>query len=144
MEPRKEIINRELDALNTKINQLTKQYNKLLIAEIDEYKGKFFKKKVEKVVKVSIFKVSTKYWSNAVDYEDCYYCEDLNNNYQWGEIDRKRNFEYERHDLQKLQEAEEITEKEYNKIRKDIMTKLYKIELKKVTKKFDEIDKNGN
>ncbi len=127
----------KLNQLNQEIAQKEKEVYDILHREIDKFKGKFFKHKKEKVVKISIFKVETKEWSNALDYVRCFYCQDDKSS--WWQIDEKLNFEYKEYDLEKLQEAEEISQDEYERLRDVIIEQVRKDEVDKIRIKYNEL-----
>lgn len=127
----------KLYQLNQEIAQKEKEMNDILHKEIDKFKGKFFKHKKEKVVKISIFKVETKNWSNAIDYVRCFYCQDEKGS--WWKIDEKLNFEYKEYDLEILKKAIEISQDEYEKKRDVIIEQVRKDEVDKIRIKYNEL-----
>jgi len=127
-----------------KLNQLRKEILKkeserhdILHREIDKFKGKFFKNKKEDVVKISIFKVETTNWDNAVESTRCYYCQDERGS--WWKIDEKQDFEYSEYDLEKLQEAIEISQDEYEKSRDVVIEQARHDEVDKIRIKYNEL-----
>ena len=130
----------QLNKLNQEIAKKNNERDTLLHKEMDKFKGKFFQNKKDGVVKISIFKVETTYWSNAIDYTRCFYCNDDMSS--WWEIDKQSNLSYEEYDLEKLQEAEEISQDKYNEIRDVIIEQVRKDEIEKIRIKYDELRKN--
>ena len=127
----------KLDQLHQEIAQKQKERYDILHKEIDRFKGKFFQDKKDDVVKISIFKVETTYWSNAIDYVRCFYCQDDKSS--WWQIDEKMNFEYEEYDLKKLQESEEIPQEEYERLRDVIIEQVRHDEFDKIRIKYNEL-----
>jgi len=120
----------KLNQLKQEITQKEKEVYNILHKEINKFKGKFFKNKEDKIVKISIFKVKTTDWSNVIDYVRCFYCKDKHNS--WWEIDEKMNFEYTEYDLEKLKEAIEISKDEYEKKRNVLIEQARKDEIDKI------------
>lgn len=129
-----------LDKINQEITQKQKERHNIIHSEMDKFKGKFFQNKKEGVIKISIFKVETKYWSNAIDYVRCFYCQDDYNS--WWKIDEKLNFEYDEYNLFKLQEAEEISQGEYEKLRDVIIEQARQDEIDKIRIKYNGLKNN--
>jgi len=127
----------KLNQLNQEIVQKEKEVYDIIHREIDKFRGKFFKNKEEKIVKISIFKVETTSWDNAVEYTRCYYCQDERGS--WWKIDEKQDFEYKEYDLEKLKEATEISQDEYEKKRDVIIEQARHDEVDKIRIKYNEL-----
>jgi len=125
-----------LDNLNKEISERKVKFDIVIKKEMDNYKGKYFKNKEEDDVKLSVFFVSGEYWDNAIDYVRSFYCE--SESFGWWQIDEEMNLEYSLYDLSKLEEAEEITEKEYLEIREIIVNKAKEKEIEKLKNKYEE------
>lgn len=127
----------KLNQIHREIAKKEKERHDILHREIDKFKGKFFKNKEEDVVKISIFKVETTNWDNAVEYTRCYYCQDERGS--WWKIDDKQDFEYSEYDLEKLKEAIEISQDEYEKKRDVIIEQARHDEVDEIRIKYNEL-----
>ena len=140
METQTQEVKKVLEKLDKEIREKQSKYVSLIKSLMDDFKGKYFKDKEEGVVKVSIFYIEETKWDNDIEYKKCFYCEDEENN-SWWRVDEQHCFEYVIYDLDKLIEAEEITEEEYNKLKIEIINKSKNKELEKISKKYLELKK---